>query len=362
MTIDKIYIADFGKLTDLTVYPTGGLNIIYAPNESGKSTFLAFIKYMFYGTKIKKTKGDMAFKDRYMPWNGMPMSGSIEFTHCGKQYIISRTDGAKNGSRKLEVKELATGVLLSIDEPGHHFFSVGEKAFSDSCFVTDIFSITDSDDDILSLLSGSGADNASYTRVRNALEEKILSLSSQKRSSSEMSILTRKLNESQTEYISIKKEISDITVSQSSFENKIEAKKAELCNLDETIEKKDRLNLALRHNELSSQLLEETSNLEGLKAQMMDLSSSDKSKGESLKSNRKKALLSFICVALLILSWFIFKNTYLSLSITLFMLAVFAFSFGFSGFCSDFFFFLKILVFETKELNFDCIKFFISAK
>ena len=178
MIINKICITNFGKLSDLTIYPTDGLNIIYAPNESGKSTLLSFIKYMFYGTKMKKSKGDMTFKDKYMPWNGMPMSGSIEFAHFGKQYIISRCDGAKNGSRKLEVKELATGNLLNIEEPGRHFFSVGEKAFSDSCFVTDIFSITDSDDDIISLISGSDADTASYTRVRNALEEKILSISS----------------------------------------------------------------------------------------------------------------------------------------------------------------------------------------
>ena len=139
MIINKIYIKDFGKLSDLTIFPTDGLNIIYAPNESGKSTLLSFVKYMFYGTKIKKIKGDMAFKDKYMPWNGMPMGGSIDFTHCGKQYIISRSDGAKNGSRKLEVKELSTGNLLNIEDVGRHFFSVGEKAFSDSCFVNDIF-------------------------------------------------------------------------------------------------------------------------------------------------------------------------------------------------------------------------------
>ena len=90
MTIDKIYIANFGKLTDLTIIPSDGLNIIYAPNESGKSTLLSFIKYMFYGTKVKKARGDMTFKEKYMPWNGMPMSCSIEFTHSGKKYIISR--------------------------------------------------------------------------------------------------------------------------------------------------------------------------------------------------------------------------------------------------------------------------------
>ena len=90
MTIDKISIDSFGKLSNLEIMPASGLNIIYAPNESGKSTLLSFIKFVFYGTRQKKVKGDMTFKEKYMPWSGLPMSGSIEFTHNGKKYIIYR--------------------------------------------------------------------------------------------------------------------------------------------------------------------------------------------------------------------------------------------------------------------------------
>ncbi len=308
MIINKIYITDFGKLSNLTIYPTDGLNIIYAPNESGKSTLLSFIKYMFYGTKMKKSKGDMTFKDKYMPWNGMPMSGSIEFTHCGKQYIISRSDGAKNGSRRLEVKELATGMLLNIEEPGRHFFSVGEKAFSDSCFVTDIFSITDSDDDIISLISGSDADTASYTRVRNALEEKILSISSTKRSSSELSVLNRKLGEEQSKYVSIKKDLGDITISQSSFDNKTEALKKELHRLGEIIKKEDYAKLTSQLGELSLQLNEEKANLENLNSHLSALPLADYNKTKNVKNKRNKIISTFLFAFLSLLSCLIFKN------------------------------------------------------
>jgi len=307
VTIDKIYIENFGKLTDITVVPTGGLNIIYAPNESGKSTFLSFIKYMFYGTKMKKVKGDMTFKERYMPWNGMPMSGSIEFTHSGKKYIISRTDGAKNGSRRLEVKELLTGTPLNIDDPGRYFFSVGEKAFSDSCFVTDIFSVTDSDDDILTLLSDSGADNASYTRVREALEEKILSLSSTKRSSSQLSVLNRLLNEEQAKQLSIRKEMSDITVSRSSFDNKTELLKVEIKRLDDLISKENSVNISIRYHELCKTLNSEMSNMQNLTAQLSSLTDEREEKNKIL--NPSVSFFSFVVfVGLAFLSAVLFRN------------------------------------------------------
>ncbi len=308
MTIDRIYIKNFGKLSDLTVAATAGLNIIYAPNESGKSTFLSFIKYMFYGTKMKKNKGDMTFKDKYMPWNGMPMSGSIEFTHSGKKYIISRSDGAKNGSRKLEVKELSTGTLLNIDDPGRHFFSVGEKAFSDSCFVNDIFSLTDSDDDILTLISNSGTDTASYTRVKDALEEKILSLSSPKRSASELSVLNRYLSDEQSRQLSIKKELGDITLSQSSFDNKKELLKKEIDRLNDIIAGEDTMKLLARHSDLSLMLDAEMSNMQKLNAQLSSLADEGEEKNKIM--NPAVSLFLFVVFAVLgFLLLVFFKNS-----------------------------------------------------
>ena len=46
MLIKKINILNFGKLSDKTITPTSGLNVIYAPNEGGKTTLLSFIKYI----------------------------------------------------------------------------------------------------------------------------------------------------------------------------------------------------------------------------------------------------------------------------------------------------------------------------
>ena len=41
--------ASFGMLKNDTLELGEGLNIVYAPNESGKSTWCGFIKAMLYG-------------------------------------------------------------------------------------------------------------------------------------------------------------------------------------------------------------------------------------------------------------------------------------------------------------------------
>jgi len=211
MIIKKISVTNFGKLSNLTIVPCDGLNIIYAPNESGKSTLLAFIKFIFYGTRQKKSKGDIFFKEKYMPWNAMPMSGSIEFTHNDKDYIIYRSEGAKNGSKKLEIINPLTGEkYLDIIDPGRHFFSVSEKAFSDSCFVTDIYSLTDADEDIVSVISQGSSDSASYTRVKAALEEKIASLSSPKRSGARLNVISARISEAELQALSLSRQINEL--------------------------------------------------------------------------------------------------------------------------------------------------------
>ena len=59
--------ATFGKLQGRSLELGDGLNIIEAPNETGKSTWCAFLKAMFYGidTRDRDRKGHLADKNRY---------------------------------------------------------------------------------------------------------------------------------------------------------------------------------------------------------------------------------------------------------------------------------------------------------
>ena len=76
-----------------------GMNIIEAPNEWGKSTWSAFLAAMFYGidTSQRDRKGVLADKNKFQPWNGAPMSGTLRCVVDGREMVIERT-GKRTGA------------------------------------------------------------------------------------------------------------------------------------------------------------------------------------------------------------------------------------------------------------------------
>ncbi len=87
--------ASFGCLdgAELTLDP--GFNLITAPNESGKSTWCAFLLAMLYGlnTRARDKKGAPAEKTRYRPWNGKPMEGLLDCDYEGARILLRRSSG-----------------------------------------------------------------------------------------------------------------------------------------------------------------------------------------------------------------------------------------------------------------------------
>ena len=74
--------ATFGQLQGRTLELQEGLNILQSPNESGKSTWCAFLASMLYGinSRERDRAGFIADKNRYTPWSGAAMSGRLD---CG---------------------------------------------------------------------------------------------------------------------------------------------------------------------------------------------------------------------------------------------------------------------------------------
>ncbi len=85
--------ATFGCLDGETLTLSDGLTILNRPNESGKSTWAAFVQAMFYGidTTQRAVKGKLADKQRYLPWSGKPMSGTMELEVDGRRIVLQRT-------------------------------------------------------------------------------------------------------------------------------------------------------------------------------------------------------------------------------------------------------------------------------
>jgi uncharacterized protein YhaN len=73
--------ASFGRLQGDELILHEGLNIIQAPNESGKSTWSHFIRTMLYGisTSERSKNGSVPDKARFRPWGSQPMQAD---GHC----------------------------------------------------------------------------------------------------------------------------------------------------------------------------------------------------------------------------------------------------------------------------------------
>lgn len=110
----KIYsmTATFGKLEHQTLTLQPGLNIIHAPNEWGKSTWCAFLVAMLYGieTRLHSTKSALADKERYAPWSGAPMSGSMDICWNGRDITIERSSKGRSIFGVFRAYETHTGL------------------------------------------------------------------------------------------------------------------------------------------------------------------------------------------------------------------------------------------------------------
>ena len=84
--------ATFGRLNNQTLELGPGLNILEAPNESGKSTWCAFLLSMLYGidSRQRDKAGFIAEKNRYAPWNGTPMAGRLDCTTGTRAITLTR--------------------------------------------------------------------------------------------------------------------------------------------------------------------------------------------------------------------------------------------------------------------------------
>ena len=115
MKINKL-TASFGKLENESLSFHDGLNVIYAPNESGKSTWCAFIRAMLYGvdSSERARSGYLPDKLRYAPWSGAPMEGSMDLTADGCDITITRSTRQKNAPMR-EFSATYTGSSVPVE-------------------------------------------------------------------------------------------------------------------------------------------------------------------------------------------------------------------------------------------------------
>ncbi len=136
MKINEIYISAFGKLKDFTLKLDDGFTVIYGNNEDGKSTVMAFIKAMFYGTDKKLPTASISPREKYTPWSGETMAGRIFFEHSSKRYCLEREFRKSNSTDRIMLTNIDTGEEISTDSSvGIDFFGLSPAAFERSVYI-----------------------------------------------------------------------------------------------------------------------------------------------------------------------------------------------------------------------------------
>lgn len=142
MKIRNITIDEFGKFKEASFDFGPGLNIIRGDNESGKSTLLAFIRFIFYGVSGKTAGGTVSEREKALSWTGETASGSLTLeTDEGRFRIRRSLRHTRSGSRDnyletLNITDLETGEIVHKGEsPGDVFFGVPAAVFESTCFV-----------------------------------------------------------------------------------------------------------------------------------------------------------------------------------------------------------------------------------
>ena len=140
MKINKM-TASFGKLENESIAFHDGLNVVCAPNESGKSTWCAFIKSMLYGVDSSERAkiGYLPDKMRYAPWSGAPMEGSMELTADNCDITIMRRTKTKSAPMR-DFSAAYTGSNVAVEKLtgancGEMLTGVSKDVFCRSAFV-----------------------------------------------------------------------------------------------------------------------------------------------------------------------------------------------------------------------------------
>lgn len=83
MRITDLHVERFGAWQDLHLpLPQAGLNILYGPNEAGKSTLMRFVRAMLYGFPVTRQPDGLA------PITGA--SGAMDVEHDGRRFRLQR--------------------------------------------------------------------------------------------------------------------------------------------------------------------------------------------------------------------------------------------------------------------------------
>lgn len=137
MRLLSAHVENFGKLHDLDLDFSEGMNSFVQDNGWGKSTLAVFLCSMFYGLEDSKRDIIANERKRYNPWQGGAFGGQICFAIGERSYIVTRYFGKKASEDTFSLRDGETH-LVSEDYSkniGAELFGLGRDAFLQTIYV-----------------------------------------------------------------------------------------------------------------------------------------------------------------------------------------------------------------------------------
>lgn len=147
MKLIRAEIVEFGGLRDRVFEFGKGMNIIEGYNESGKSTLLAFIKFMLYGLPPKTGAfSDPEGREHCLSRTGGRAAGSLTIEACNRVWRIERegvmTHTARGESYNEKPVLIIDGVTGAVEHkgkcPGELFLGINTAVFNSTCAVSQL--------------------------------------------------------------------------------------------------------------------------------------------------------------------------------------------------------------------------------
>ena len=119
MIIKDVHIDNYGKYSGRKFSGfTAGVNVVYGPNEHGKTTLLEFIRRMFFGFPAKNYR-----ENRFEPVNGAPHGGRLLcVTNSGREVNIERQGYKKGSMLKLNSRDASQQELNELLRASELFY------------------------------------------------------------------------------------------------------------------------------------------------------------------------------------------------------------------------------------------------
>lgn len=186
MVFQTVYIRSFGTLKEREFSLLPGLNIIEGPNESGKTAFSMFLKFVFYGLSGRATDGSLSERRRYVNWETGEAAGYVLLEWKGHSYRVERSlqlnsRVGQSGEEKESYRESCriidceTGSQVMKNQiPGEVFFGLPEEIFQNTVFIGQMSGSAVNGEDISAAIENlllSGSETVNTQKALKSLDD-----------------------------------------------------------------------------------------------------------------------------------------------------------------------------------------------